>query len=652
LLGNLGSEMTLPGVICFDGWVLRTDSGELTREGTVVRLQDQPLQVLLALLDQPGVMVPREQLITRLWPKGVVDYEAGLNTVVRKLRAALGDDPGEPRYIETIPRRGYRFIGTIEVPEVLARATGPQTPAPEVGPAPMPPAASISEPVAAVSTAPTPHARRWRSWAWLLAVLVPVGLVLGTWSLRQQQAHVAESIAVLPFRPLLPEAADPALELGMADTLIMQLSRIPGLRVTPLTAARPFDTPGRDPLAAGRALGVDAVLEGSLQVDQQRLRVSARLLRVADGHALWSGNFDEPMASLFELQDAVARKVVLALAVQLSAEQAQRVSRPATRSMAAYQHYVNGLYLWQRRAPEAAAQFEAALREDPQYAQAWSGLAGALAAQAVYGYAPPQAVFPRAKQAALRAIELDPALAQARGALAHVLVQYERRYWEGEQEYLRVLSLEPSDANTWMRLALVRAMLGRLDEALADMTHARDLEPMNLAYATNVGLILYLKRDYAAAVRELNRVLELDPAADQARALLGRVLLVQGDTAGAIREFQRQRRSVPGGDGDLGRAYAHAGRVEEAKAEIERLQLRAKEGYGVAYDIAGIHAGLGDVASACESLQRAVDDHSQLLGFLASDPAMDPLRGASCLGKVQQRLLGSAPARNGDASRQ
>ena len=121
---------------------------------------------------------------------------------------------------------------------------------------------------------------------------------------------------------------------------------------------------------------------------------------------------------------------------------------------------------------------------------------------------------------------------------------------------------------------------------------------------------------------------------------------------GAIREFQHQQRPVPGGDGDLGRAYAHAGRVEEAKAEIERLQLRAKEGYGVAYDIAGIHAGLGDVASACESLQRAVDDHSQLLGFLASDPAMDPLREASCLGKVQQRLLDSAPARNGDASRQ
>jgi TolB-like protein/DNA-binding winged helix-turn-helix (wHTH) protein len=641
--------MTLPGEIRFDGWVLRTDSGELARDGTVVRLQDQPLLVLLALLERPGAMVAREQLITRLWPTGVVDYETGLNTVVRKLRAALGDDAGEPRYIETIPRRGYRFIGTIEAADGLPQPASPEPPAPEAEPAPTPPAALAAEPVAAVSAAAAPQAQRRRSWVWVMALLALAALALGTWSLRPQQTRAAESIAVLPFKPLLPEAADPALELGMADTLITQLSRIPGLRVTPLTAARSFDEPGRDPLAAGRALGVDAVLEGSLQVDQQRLRVSARLLRVADGHALWSDDFDEPMASLFELQDAVALKVVTALALQLSADQAQRVTRPATRSMAAYQHYVNGLYLWQRRAPEAVAQFEAALREDPQYAQAWSGLAGALAAQAVYGYAPPQAVFPRAKQAALQAIALDPALAQARGALAHVLVQYERRYWEGEQEYLRVISLDPADANTWMRLALVRAMLGRLNEAQADMMHARDLEPMNLAYATNVGLILYLKRDYAAAAQELHRVLELDPAADSARALLGRVMLAQGDADGAIREFQRQRRPVPGGDGDLGRAYAYAGRVADAHAEIARLQRRAQDGYGVAYDIATIHAALGDVASACDSLQRAVDDHSQLLGFLANDPAMDPLREAPCLGNVQQRLFGSAPARDGQA---
>jgi TolB-like protein/DNA-binding winged helix-turn-helix (wHTH) protein len=632
--------MTTTTEFRFDGWVLRTDSGELARDGKVVRLQDQPLQVLLMLLERPGAMVPREQLIARLWPTGVVDFETGLNTVVRKLRVALGDEAGEPRYIETLPRRGYRFIGPVELPAI---ATGAVSAAPPADPAPSPAVPTLQpESVASAPAAPRPAPSR-QMLAWLLAAAVLATVLLGGRALWQRESGVIDSVAVLPFKPLVPEAANPALELGMADTLVTQLSRIPGLRVSPLTAARALDGPGRDPLAAGRALGVETVLEGSLQVDQQRLRVNARLLRVADGRALWSDDFDAPMANLFEVQDIVARKVVAALSVRLSAEAAQRVARSATRSMAAYQHYVNGLYLWQRRDPAAARQFEAALNEDPQYAEAWSGLAGALAAQAVYSYAPPQSVFPRAKQAAVQAMALDPELASAHAALAHVLVQYERRYWEGEQEYLRALSLDPDDANTWMRLALVRGMLGRLGEAQGDMTRARDIEPMNLAYATNLGLILYLKRDFAAAKRELRRVLELEPKFDSARALLGRLLLAEGDAEGAILEFRQQQRPVPGGDGDLGRAYAAAGRRDAARAEIARLQQRSAEGFGVAYDIAGIHAALGEVPEACAALQRALGDHSQLIGFVGSDPAMDPLRGQLCLSTVQSQLLGSAP---------
>ncbi|MCK7510157.1 MAG: winged helix-turn-helix domain-containing protein [Desulfobacterales bacterium] len=219
--------MTLPSEIRFDGWLLRTDSGELTRGAKVVRLQEQPLQVLLALLDRPGAMVAREQLIARLWPKGVVDYETGLNTVVRKLRAALEDDAGEPRYIETIPRRGYRFIGTVEAPPVPDDGARGDPPIERtVAPAP--------EPVPTVTPAPLREERRWRPWVASLALLLLVALALGTRSLWQPQARVADSVAVLPFKPLVPEAASPALELGMADTLIMQLSRIPGLRVSPL----------------------------------------------------------------------------------------------------------------------------------------------------------------------------------------------------------------------------------------------------------------------------------------------------------------------------------------------------------------------------------------------------------------------------------
>jgi DNA-binding winged helix-turn-helix (wHTH) protein/TolB-like protein/Flp pilus assembly protein TadD len=619
-----------PLEIHFDGWTLRTDSGELAREGVALRLQDQPLQVLVELLTRPGELVTREQLIARLWPTGVVDYDTGLNTVMRRLRVALGDDANTPRYIETIPRKGYRFIGRLEPAAASPPVTAPaQRPGTIEVPAAVPTAA-VPEP--AVRSAP----RRRYAMLMLVLGLVLVVALAGRHVLQQQP--VASSLAVLPFKPLLPAAANPALELGMTDTLITQLSEIPGLRVSPLTAVRPYDSAGQDPLEAGRSLKVDAVLEGSLQTDEQRLRVTARLLRVADGHALWAGEFNEPMAGIFELQDAFARKVVAALAVKLSREQSERLARPATTSTAAYQHYVSGLYLWHQRSPRAAAEFEAALREDPQYVLAWSGLANALASQGVYGYSPPEDAFLRARQAALKAVELGPDSADARTALGQVLVQGERRYREGEQEYLVALRLDPDNATARFRLAIVRAYMGRLDEAIDDIERARELEPLTLNYATNLATLLYLKRDFAGARAELARVLALDPGFDHARAVLGRTLLAEGNAEAAIEQFRRQARSVPGGDGDLGRAYARAGRVDDARAEIARLNQRAAQGYGVGYDLAGIYAALGETTQACDALRRSLVDQSQLLGFLANDPAMDPLRSQPCYDEVLRQL--------------
>jgi tetratricopeptide (TPR) repeat protein/DNA-binding winged helix-turn-helix (wHTH) protein len=624
-----------PTEIRFDGWSLRTDSGELAMDGAVTRLQDQPLQVLVELLSHPGELVTREQLIARLWPKGVVDYETGLNTVVRKLRAALGEDANSPRYIETIPRKGYRFIGTLEpIAEPAAALPFVLTKNPEPSPAEPP----DTPPAAAAPTHTGRPASNRRALWWIVAMALAVALVLAGIRFLRQESPVASSLAVLPFKPLLPDATNPALELGMTDTLITQLSMIPGLRVSPLTAVRPYEAADQDPLEAGRSLKVDAVLEGSLQADQQRLRVSARLLRVSDGQALWAGEFNEPMAGIFELQDAFARKVVAALAVRLSPEQSERLAHPATTSTAAYQHYASGLYLWQQRRPEAAEEFEAALRDDPRYALAWSGLAGALASQAVYGYSPPEAVFPRAKQSALKSIELDPQLAEAHTALGHVLVQYERRYEEGEQQYLTALRLAPDNATGWFRLGIARTSLGRLDEGIDDLRRASSLEPLTLNYAANLALLLYLKRDYAAAEAEINRVLALDPEFDQALAVRGRVLLAQGKADAAIEQFKRQKRPVPGGDGDLGRAYAGAGRIEDARAEIARLGERAARGYGVGYDLAGIYAAIGDTNEACDALRRALTDHSQLVGFLPYDPAMDPLRSQRCYEEVVQRL--------------
>lgn len=612
--------------IRFDGWTLRADSGELTRDGTVTRLQEQPLLVLIELLSRPGELVTREQLISRLWPKGVVDFETGLNTVVRKLRVALGDDASTPKYIETIPRRGYRFIGRLEA----------------APPAPVAEPASSPSPTESPALAPGEE-RPARRLPWFVPVAALLAIAaFGAWHWLQPREPVARSLAVLPFKPLEPEPSDPALQLGMTDTLITQLSLIPDLRVASLSAVRTLGAPGQDPVEAGRSLKVDAVLEGSLQVDTDRVRVSARLLKVSDGKALWAGEFNERLTDIFELQDAVARRVVAALALRLSPEQSERLARPATTSASAYQHYASGLYLWQQRRPEAVAEFEAALREDPGYVLAWSGLANALAAQGVYGFAPPEAVFPRARDAALEAVRLDPASSEAHAALGQALVQGERRYREGEAEYREALRLDPDNATAWFRLAILHAQTGRLDEAFEEIRRAQEIEPLTLNYGANLGMFLYLDRDYVAARKELERILALDPAFDHGHAVLGRVLLAQGDAAAAIEQFRQQKAPVPGGDGDLGRALARAGRLGEAQAEIARLEERATAGYGVGYDLALVHAVLGDTTRACEALRHGLADHSQTIGFLRYEPAMDALRSEPCYAEAFRALEAAA----------
>jgi serine/threonine-protein kinase len=604
----------------FDGWTLRRDSGELSKLGQTIRLQDQPLRILEMLLERPGEVVTREELIARLWPKGVVDFETSLNTAVRKLRQALGDDAETPRYIETLPRRGYRFIGTLDAPREPNRG--------EIAP------------LSALELARPNNKHR----VIVGALVVLAALVAALWwrSTSRDSAAIrapaADSLAVLPFKPLLADQRNAALELGMTDTLITRLSNLPGVKVSPLAAVRAFDAVDQDPLGAGQTLDVDTVLDGSIQFDRERIRVSARLLRVPDGQSLWAEQFDEPMRDLFAVQDAIAEHVVAALAVRLSPAAKERLLSHSTTNANAYQLYVSGLYNWQRRLPQAVEDFEGALRLDPNYALAWVGLAAALTAQGVFGYEPPEAVFPRAKEAALKAMELDARLASAHAALGHVLVQYERRFAEGERRYLAALALDENDAATWQRLALVRSCLGRNHEALADMGRAQQLEPTTLPYNANIGLLLYLDRDYDGAIAQLERVVAMEPRFDHARSVLGRALIEKGQIDAAIEQFQARTQPSPGSEGDLGRAYARAGRVSEARAEIERLKERAGEGFGVAYDLATIHAALGDMPRACEALRNALADHSQLIGMMRLDPAIDALRGEACFGEVQGRL--------------
>jgi DNA-binding winged helix-turn-helix (wHTH) protein/tetratricopeptide (TPR) repeat protein len=576
--------MVPAGKISFEDWTLDRSSGELTQRGRRIRLADQAFQILDSLLSRPGEVITREYLIARLWPQGIVEFESSLNAAVRKLRSALGDDADAPRYIETLPRKGYRFIGRVVLPDT-----------------------------------PSPDDARDHSFG------------------PPESKLSLGSLAVLPFKPLLPESSNAALELGMTDTLIARLSNLPGVRLSPLSSVRSYRAIDQDPLAAGRALQVAAVLDGSIQTDRARIRVSTRLLKVDDGRSLWSEQFDAPMDDIFTVQDQIARHVVDALAVTLSAPHGRTLRQP-TLNPDAYQAYVSGLYKWQHRIPEAVQDFEAAVRVDPSYALAWSGLANALAAMGVYGYSAPAQVFPQAQEAALRALALDDELAEAYDAKGHVLVQYQQRYAEGEECYRRAIQLRDNVGEYWQRLAIVRAYQGHAAQAVADMQHAQKLEPTRLSFNANIAMMLYFEREYTQAISLLNRVLALDSRYDHAHALLGRCLLESGDAEGALRHFELRARPTPGSDADFGRAYAISGRIAEARREVERLQRRGREGFGVGYSLATIYTALGDYSQACSALEMALQDRSQTIGFLKVDPALDALRDSSSFARVAQKL--------------
>ena len=474
-----------------------------------------------------------------------------------------------------------------------------------------------------------------------LAVAAAVGGVL--WSRRSgQTARMPRSIAVLPFKPLVEQAPDQAMELGIAETLINRLSSLPDVTVTPLSSVRRYAGSEQDPLAAGRDLDVAAVIEGHVQFRPDRVRLTARLLDVQTGAALWSGSFDEKPDDYFALQDSLARQLVDALSVDLSEEAQQQLTQHYTESVEAWQLYLNGRFHWDRRNEEgirkAIEYYEAAERVDPRFALPAVGLADAWAAFGVFGVIPPGEAFPRARLAAERAISLDGQLADAQASLGHVLVQQSRDWAGGERQYRYALKLNPNYAQAFFWLGNLHAYKGRLPEALVEAQRAQSLEPMSLAFAANVGLIRYFMRDYDAALAQLEGLVEAAPQALLARNHLGRVYSAMGKAGKAVQVLEGHPGPMAGSFSNLGRAYALNGQVDAARREIARVEDLGKRGFGVGFDLAIVRAALGERELALAALERGEHDVSQMIGFLNSEPGLDSIREDPRFRAVSQRL--------------
>ena len=450
----------------------------------------------------------------------------------------------------------------------------------------------------------------------------------------QPQASVAEKrIAVLPFKPLVAEDRDQVLEIGMADTLITKLSNSREIIVTSLTSVRKYGGIEQDPLAAGRALGVASILEGNVQKAGDHIRVTARLIKVADGAALWAGTFDEKFTDVFTVQEAISRKVADALALSLSGEEKQRLAKRDTGNVGAYQLYLTGRYYWTKLTPPDLAKsigfFQQAIETDPGYALAYAGLADAYRAQAPTSDMAPKDVLPPAKAAALKAIELDESLADPHTSLAFIHAWFDWDWAGAEREAQRAIVLNPSSGFAHAAYANVLVNLERLDEAVAEAKRGREIEPVSLLVNLLEGSTLYYARRNEEAEARLRKTIELEPRFWVAHLFLGKVLVEKKEYAEALTEFTLAR-DFSGGNSEpiamIGYIAAVSGQTAPARATLEEMLARAGQRYTPAYSIAGIHLGMGDREQCFVWMEKAWESRDMRLSFLKVDPKWDAIR--------------------------
>jgi len=614
----------------FEGYQVDLQTGELRKNGTKVRLSGQPFQILALLLERPGELISREELRTKLWPDEVfVDFDHSLNAAVNKLREALCDSTSDVRFIETLPKRGYRFIGPIETRDKPATLQ-----------------------VHVVSPGPAPPARRNRlnrlhitlKHTLALSVLMLAGLLTGLY-LYSRRSHnpsgnvvpAIHSIAVLPLKNLSGDPAQEYFADGMTEEIIGRLSMIRGLRVISRTSAMHFkDT--RAPLPEiAKALGVDAMVEGSVVREGGRVRVHAQLIRAATDEHFWSETYDRELGDALALESDVAQAIAARVEVTVTGAERARLVAARQVSPDVYENFLKGQLAERSNSPAATqksiAYFEEAIKKDPAFAPAYLGLAHAYDALGMPGVAgaPPSELQPKVISAVRKALELDPSLPGAH-ALMGSLYQMQWQWNDAEREYKLALELDPNDAGAHLSFSTWLLSQGHTEEALAWSRRARELDPIGIT-GNAMGWILFQSRHYDEAIRELRSDLAVhqdDASTYWSCWFLGFALSANGQPHEAIPVLERAlalSERNPAVIGVLVRAYAHAGRRTEALRLLDELKRRQQTGYIPSAALVNAYLGLGDYEQTFSWLERAYKEHSPILQYIKVHPFFDPLRG-------------------------
>src|SRR4051812_15506380 len=503
------SERVSFGVFDID---LRT--GEVRKQGLRIRLQRQPFELLALLIERAGEVVTREELQQKLWPANTfVDFDHGLNKAINKIRETLGDSADAPRFVETVSRRGYRFLADVR-PIAL-----PGTPA------------ETATDVLALPPLPAVE-RRSATWvaAALVAVLATSGLIWGLRAARHAPS-APRSIAVLPLESLSSDPSQDYFADGMTDELITELGRISALRVISRTSAMAYKHTRKPLPEIARELNVDAVVEGTVLRSGDVVRITAQLIDGATDRHLWSDSYQGELRNTLALQNSVARAIAREIRVTINPREEAALRNAKAVDPAAYESYLKGRYFWNKRTADglstALAYFNQAIEQDPSYAPAYSGLADTYALLGDWQYAvmTPGEALPKAKAAAMHAIALDPTLGEGHNSLAFCLDGFDWNFGEAGKEFERALALNPGYATAHHWYAWHLALLRRYDDALVEMRKAVNLDPLSLVINADLAELLGLAGAYDEAIQQSRKTLELDPAFGLAHNHLGQAYL-------------------------------------------------------------------------------------------------------------------------------
>jgi TolB-like protein/DNA-binding winged helix-turn-helix (wHTH) protein/Tfp pilus assembly protein PilF len=601
---------------------------ELRVEGQPVRLEKIPMELLIFLVDNRDRLVTREAIVERLWGKNVyLETEQGINTAIRKIRQALRDDPEQPRFVQTVVGKGYRFVGPITL---IGNGSGET------------PVTSLEPPEKAAH----PTRRFWTIAAMLVGLGLALTVLIASGRVRRSvREPIAESgirsLAVLPLENVSGDPDQEYLADGVTDALTTDLAQIPALRVISRTSALHYRGSGKSLPEIARELSVDAVVEGTYARNGNRVRITAQLIQAANDRHLWAESYERNFGDVLSLESAIALNVAREISANLGSREQLRLAHTPRITAEAQEAYLRGRYLLSLRGREnlirAPYYFQLAVEKDPTFAEAYAGLAESYGTLAAWGLAREDDIDAKMRTAAIKAVELDDSSSAAHTVLASYKCTLKDP--EGlEREVRRALELNPNNSTAHKLYGLYLHSTGHFDAAIAEEMRAQDLDPLSAHLSLSLGHVLYDAKQFDRAVHEWQKAIELDPNLHFLHLNIGWAYAHQGMQEAAVKEWSRHWQHVPGTGQILNRAYEKSGYRGYLRALLgpEFARLLKPEGFSH-YQRAVIYTELGDKDHAFDSLARAVKQHDEDLEELLIDPDLEKLRSDARFPDLVQR---------------